>query len=272
MKVEDFLKQQKPYQVKESRYPIRKIKVSEDYVMVFLEEEKIMVSIETYFQYGLKDLKGLDEELYEILKQDEKLTKAYRSCLRKLSARDHTEKQIRDHLHSLELFGQDRDDIIERLKEYGLLDDEKYCISRISWYNRNNLSVKQISQKLSRDGVSEDLITKYVTVDSEEERKKATAIAEKYAGSIKNRPLAARKRMLLNKLMNSGFSYEIAKNIAEGLETAADEDLKLLEKEYRKAQRKYERKYADRDLKQHISAALYAKGFRLEDIRKVMEE
>ena len=272
MKPEDFLKQLKPYQIKECVYPIRRIKVSEDYVTVYLEEEKIMVSIETYFRYGLKDLKGLDDELYGILKKDEKYTKAYRSCLRKLSAKDHTVRQIEDHLRNMELEKQDRAAIIDRLKNYGLLDDEKYCVSRISWYSKNNLSSRQICQKLARDGIDEELIGKYVTVNSEEEARKAKAVAAKYSGSLKNRPLAAKKRMILNKLMASGFSYEIGRDAIADLELDADRDLELLEKEYRKIRRKYEKKYTDFELERHISAALYAKGFRMEDIRKVMEE
>ena len=271
MKAEDLLKRKTP-QIRECVYPIKRIKVKEDYVMVFLEEEKIMVSIEAYFQYGLKDLKGLDEELHEVLKKDEKTTKAYRSCLRKLSARDHTIRQIEDHLSGLGLEKEDRREIIDRLKSYGLLDDERYCISRISWYNRNNLSAKAISQKLNRDGIADDLIRKYVTVNNEEETAKASAVASRYASSLKNKPLAAKKRMILNKLLNSGFSYEIGKEVTDGLEIDTDHDLDLLEKEYRKAYWKYERKYSDFELRQRISAALYAKGFRMEDIRKVMEE
>ena len=78
--------------------------------------------------------------------------------------------------------------------------------------------------------------------------------------------------MILNKLMASGFSYEIGRDAVADLELDADRDLELLEKEYRKIRRKYEKKYTDFELERHISAALYAKGFRMEDIRKVMEE
>ena len=98
MKVEDFLKQNKIEQEIDAVYPIKKIRIDEDSVLLYLEDEKIRISDEAYFSYGIKNLTGLDEELYQKLKDDETLFKAYKSCLRKLSMKDHTVKQIRDFL------------------------------------------------------------------------------------------------------------------------------------------------------------------------------
>ena len=86
MKVEDFLKQNKIEQEIDAVYPIKKIRIDEDSVLLYLEDEKIRISDEAYFSYGIKNLKGLDEELYQKLKDDETLFKAYKSCLRKLRA------------------------------------------------------------------------------------------------------------------------------------------------------------------------------------------
>ena len=85
MKVEDFLKQNRIEQEIDAVYPIKKIRIDEDSVLLYLEDEKIRISDEAYFSYGIKNLKGLDEELYQKLKDDETLFKAYKSCLRKLS-------------------------------------------------------------------------------------------------------------------------------------------------------------------------------------------
>lgn len=272
MKLEDLLKQKETFDETKIVYPIKKIRVSEDYVILNLEEEKIMVSIEAYFRYNLKDRKGLDEELYDILKKDERVTKAYRSCLRKLSARDHTVKQIRDHLHSLDLEREESEEILDRLLTYGLLDDERYCRGRAEMYERNDLSARQIIQKLRKEGIGEDLIEKYVKVNSEGEALKASAVAARSVNATKNRPAEGRKRAILNKLMNSGFSYETSRSAVEGLEIDAKEDMRLLEKEYAKVLKKYEKKYSGYELKQRITAALYSKGFRMEDIRKITEE
>jgi len=272
MKLEDFLKQKDEFKETEILYPIEKIRIHEDHVTLVLPEERITVSVEAYFRYGLKDRKGLDGSLYETLKKDERITKAYRSCLRKLSVRDRTVKQISDHLRTLDLEKEEKEEILSRLETYGLLDDERYCQGRIETYERNDLSAKQISQKLQRDGIGEDLIEKYVKVNSEGEAQKASAVAARYAETLRNKPLPGRKRAVLSKLLSAGFSYDISKTAVESLEMDAEGDLGLLEKEYGKALRKYEKKYSGFELKQRIVSALYSKGFQMEDIRKVTED
>ena len=67
MKVEDFLKENN-IQITDIKYPIKKIKTREDDVLIYLEQEKIVVSIENYFKYSLAKIKGLDEKTYVLLK------------------------------------------------------------------------------------------------------------------------------------------------------------------------------------------------------------
>ena len=74
--------------IKNIKYEIKKIKTYDDYVFIYLDEDKIQVSIDDYFKYNLSKIKGLDENLYNQLKSDETNLKAYRSCLRKLSIKD----------------------------------------------------------------------------------------------------------------------------------------------------------------------------------------
>ncbi len=270
MKVEDFLEKHS-VEIKEDKYPIKKIKVSEDYVMVFLDEDKIMIPIESYFSYGIKNLKGLDDELLKKLKYEEIYLKAYRSCLRKLSVKDLTVKQIRDHLNKTELDEEKKRGIIDKLAEYGMLDDEKYTENKILYYDRSNLSNRQIKEKLKKDGIKEEIINRHLLIDNEREKEKAAVIAEKYARSIKNKSLISKKQSILNKLVSSGYSYEMSKNIINELDLNSDNEIELLKKEYLKAKKKYEKKYSDYELRQRIYGALLNKGFSSDDIKKVME-
>ena len=100
MNVEDFLKTNKPT-VKNIKYKITKIKEKQDGVVLYLDnKEKISVSVEKYFEYGLSSLKGLDQKLYDQLKKEERLFLGYLSCLRKLSIKDFSNKQISVPLHT----------------------------------------------------------------------------------------------------------------------------------------------------------------------------
>ena len=270
MELEEFLKNNKISEVKDIKYPIKKIKATQDYVMIFLDDEKIMISLEAYFKYNVKSLKGLDDNLYSIFKDDEKYLKAYRGCLRKISSKDHSVKQIRDYLYKTELDKATIDSIIDRLKEYKLLDDEKYCINKINYYNNSSLSTKQIKLKLKNDGISEELIKQHLNTNDEMEYAKALKIASKYS-NVKSKSTSALKQSVLTKLVGNGFSYEISKRAVDSLIINNKNELELLRKEYDKALRKYEKKYDNYDLRNHIYAYLINKGFRSDDIKEVME-
>jgi SOS response regulatory protein OraA/RecX len=271
MKVEDFLKENVAEE-KEIRYPIRKIKAYDSYVMVLLDDDKIQISDEAYFRYKIKDLRGLDEELYKTLKDEERLLKAYRGVLRKISSKDQTVKQIDDYLLKKQLNKSERGQIIDKLIDYGLLDDEKYTANRISSLEHAMYSERQIRQKLKNEGISEQLITEHLKKDDGKEFEKARVLAAKYQRSIRNKTAKMKRQAILSRLAGQGYSYEIASKAADALDLQDENEVELINKEYLKAKRRYEKKYEGYDLKNHIVSYLLSRGFDYENITKVTEE
>lgn len=258
--------------VKNIKYRIVKTKELQDGVIIYLDnKDKIHLSVDSYFENAINKQIGLDDKLYEKLKNEERLYLAYRGVLRKLSSKDYTIKQIKDYLYiKKELHKNEVDEIINRLCNYGLLDDDKYCFNRTNYLNRQLLSVKQIKIKLSNEGISKDLIDKYVINNSEDEYAKVNKLVSKYSNSIKNKSTLAIKQNILNKLVNAGYSYDICKETIEKLNIRNDCELDLLKKENVKANKKYSKKYDDYELRSHIYAYLINKGFKSEDIKKVI--
>ena len=273
MKVEDFLNINKTT-LNEVKYKISKIKEKEDGVLIYLDNnEKINVSVENYFRYSLSSIKGLDENLYKLLRDEEIIFLAYKGALRKLSVKDYTVKQIKDYL----IIRKKIDDnnvsiIINKLVEYGLLDDDKYCLNRYSYLNKQLLSNKKIKFKLQKEGISKDLIDKYVININDDEYGKAYKLAVKYSNTIKNKSLNAIKQNILSKIVNAGYSYDAARNAVDKLNLVNPNELLLLNKDYFKAKKKYENKYDGYDLKNHIYSYLVNKGYKTEDIKKEMED
>ena len=252
-------------------YRIIKTKIREDYVFYDLDDGELMISIDAYLDHKMKDRQIIPEDLYLILKEDEKLLKAYRSCLRKLAMKDQSIAQIHDFLLKKELSEKECQQIISRLENYGLLDDEKYAQNKIAYYDRNNLSARRIENKLLNEGISRSLISCYLKIDPQREQAKAKQLAERYVNAYKNSSSKAHKQKVMNKLISDGFTYEIVRTVADSLNFHNENELELLEKEYHKAYSHYSRKYADYDLKKRIYASLLSKGFAGDDIRKVME-
>ena len=255
-------------------YKISKIKESNNYIVLYLDnDEKLYVSIEAYFKHNLANLKGFDNKTYELLKKEENLILGYNTVLKKLSVKDHSIKQIKDFLYLKRKLNSDEvNKIIDKLIQYNLLDDEKYCIERINYLNEQLFSIKQIKNKLKNEGISNELIEKYIVSDSNKEYEKINKLVNKYLNTIKNKSLNAKKQLILNKVVNLGFNYDDVKMAIDSLNIKVDNEYELLKKEYLKIKNKYQRKYESYDLKYRISGYLMNKGFKLEDINKVMEE
>ena len=255
-------------------YKITKIKESNNYIVLYLDNnEKLYVSIEAYFKHNLANLKGFDNKTYELLKKEENLILGYNAVLKKLSIKDHSIKQIKDFLYLKRKLNSDEvNKIIDKLIQYNLLDDEKYCIERINYLNEQLFSIKQIKNKLKNEGISNELIEKYIVSDSNKEYEKVNKLVNKYLNTIKNKSLNAKKQLILNKVVNLGFNYDDVKMAIDNLDIKVDNEYELLKKEYLKIKNKYQRKYESYDLKYRISGYLMNKGFKLEDINKVMEE
>jgi SOS response regulatory protein OraA/RecX len=255
-------------------YKISKIKESNNYIVLYLDNnEKLYVSIEAYFKHNLANLKGFDNKTYELLKKEENLILGYNAVLKKLSIKDHSIKQIKDFLYLKRKLDNDEvNKIIDKLIQYNLLDDEKYCIERINYLNEQLFSIKQIKNKLKNEGISNELIEKYIVSDSNKEYEKVYKLVNKYLNSVKNKSLNAKKQLILNKVVNLGFNYDDVKMAIDSLDIKVDNEYELLKKEYLKIKNKYQRKYESYDLKYRISGYLMNKGFKLEDINKVMEE
>ncbi len=255
-------------------YKITKLKENGNYIVLYLDnKEKLYVSVDSYFKHNLANLKGFDNDTYKLLREEERSILGYNDALRRLSIKDYSIKQIKDYLYlKKKLDNDDVNKIIDKLIKYNLLDDEKYCNARINYLNEQLLSIKQIKNKLKNEGISNELIEKYIVSDSNKEYEKIYKLVNKYLNTIKNKSLNAKKQLILNKVVNLGFNYDDVKMVIDDLDIKVDNEYELLKKEYLKIKNKYQRKYEAYDLKYRINGYLLNKGFKLEDINKVMEE
>lgn len=255
-------------------YLITKIKEKDNGVIIYLDnKEKINISVDNYFKYSINSLKGLNQDLYDLLKNEERIYLGYLCSLRKLSIKDYTNKQIHDFLMIKKSLNEDEIKIIiDKLTSFGLLDDEMYCQNRYNYLCKQLLSYKQIRNKLNKEGINNELIEKYVINNIEQEYDKACKLAIKYSGLVKNKPTNAKRQSILNKLVNAGYSYDTSKSAVDCIKLSNDNELDLLKKEYIKAKEKYSKKYEKYELRKHIYSYLLNKGFVSEDIKSIMEE
>ncbi|MCX7955535.1 MAG: RecX family transcriptional regulator [Patescibacteria group bacterium] len=137
-----------------------------------------------------------------------------------LKFRPRTEKEIRDYLcKKIIKTHWSRDDVekvIEKLKEQGLIDDEKF----VEMYIKNRLLLKPkgknlLKKELILKGINNDLIEKYFSLNQIDEENVAFAILKKRWSRFKNLDFKRKLEKSLRFLVSKGFSYETAKKTFE---------------------------------------------------------
>ena len=94
--------------------------------------------------------------------------KAREAALRKLGSRMRTEKEIRDHLKSLDFSAEDVNDALTFLKEYNYIDDEEYCRQYYAAARRKGWAEYRIIRELEQKGIAAS-IARTVFEDMEDE-------------------------------------------------------------------------------------------------------
>ena len=263
---------------------ITKIEVgkrNKDRVNVFLDEEfAFACSADLVYYYKLsKGKKVNDEFLNEIVSEDNYL-KGKNYALKLLERSYKTEKEITDKLEAKEYEPKAIERIMNFLKEYNFIDDDRYCKlfinEKISSYGRN-----KIKYLLSKKGISDDIIEYRINdIDEDFEKEVAYRLAEKKYKLLISSETNYQKiyKKTGDYLLGRGFSYNILNSILNRIikpqdikqEDKAKGDLKeLAEKRYRIIKKS---ESDSMKIYKKLSAYLMRRGYLWEDIKNTLKE
>lgn len=189
-------------------------------VNVYVDEAfNFACDAELIYKQGIQKDSIIDvEAIKEIVKEDE-FIKCKNSALRTVEKTYKTEKELRDKLTEK---GFEEDTIkraIEFLKEYNLLNDEKYAEMYIKDRLRSQ-GRNKIKYALIRKGVSEDiLLDKLSNIDTEDENDTAFKLAEKKYNILKKKESDKYKlsQKLFRFLLSKGYDYDCCNSIVRRL-------------------------------------------------------
>ncbi len=265
-----------------TKYVVSSVRLKNDYVTVDLksndkEEEKVYLTLEQYYELGLRKDTNLTTSQYDEIKENEPYVLAYRACIRRLANRDYTVKEMYDYLNKhFELPIKTANEIIDKLSERGLLDDYRYCMEKLEYYDNSLMSKKKMVQNLRKVGIPISIIEKLVLNQNstDSELVKAKKLAEKYQNQIHNKSLKMKKQLILKKLINNGFDLEVAKEAVSLLSFQDEtfEEKNLLRKEANKAKIRFERKYEGSTLRNRVFHSLVSKGFNVDAVYAILNE
>lgn len=168
-------------------------------------EYRITTDSDFWSEHYIKDGTDIDEEQWEELADSINYKKAINKCYDLLSRRDHSVKELRQKL----LRTSDEKNCnraIEKMLEYGYLDDEKYAQKLLNYLLQNKkMSRSFIRQEMYKRGLSQDIIS-FVMQDTEIDN--IPTIIDLINTKYRNKMQAENGReKVIQALMRRGFSY-----------------------------------------------------------------
>ena len=210
------------------------------------------------------------------LQRREVILKAWILCIKKLAAKDRTRKEMYDILlKDNTLDAKTMNDMIDKLEEKGYINDQFYLMKHLEKMSDSLEGKQKIIRTLVKKGLPYEMVKEGVDSYSDaSERTKAIRYIKKNEKLMKEGSVKMKKQMLISRLINHGYSFDIAKDVVNNYEFTDDflNDTDSLYKAIQKAIRTYSRKYSGQDLKRMVLNQLIRKGFSSDDVLMAIEE
>ena len=158
-----------------------------------------------------------DNYFFDSVKESAELI-AFNLCVKYISSKLKTEKQIKDYLYKHEFHKDVVDAVIEKLKEYKIIDDKMYAETYIR--SNDKFSKNKVKQKLMSVGVKNDLIGE--TTNEIDDLESCIYHAEKY---LRNKVIDRQTtEKLFRRLTSMGYTWETIKSTLNKLKCDITED------------------------------------------------
>lgn len=195
-------------------------KKNQNRVNIYVDNEYAFAcDAELIYKHGIKKDSSIDvQEISEIVKDDE-FIKCKNSALRTVEKAYKTEKELIDKLKERGFEEDTIYKVLSFLKEYNLINDEKYA----EMYIKDRLRTQgrnKIKYALIRKGISEDILSeKLENIDSEDEDDTAFKLAEKRYNILKKKESDKYKlsQKLFRFLLSKGYDYDCCNKVVRRL-------------------------------------------------------
>ena len=251
---------------------IKKIKILKNKVSITFDKgEKLSVDKDVYTNFYLYEGKQMDKKEYNALVSLNNSNQLLQYALKIRSKAIYSEYQMREKLYNKDASKKDVDKVIKTLKQYDLIDDEAYAYDLTEYYNSLNYGKNKIINKLSDKGIFDETINK-LKFPVSLERRKANNILNKLEKKYEKYNQSQKKSHIYNAYLQLGFDNDLANEMINKIkESSSKEENEKLKSDYQKVKTRLERKYKGQELRQKIIQNLMQKGYRLNDIIKVVK-
>lgn len=252
---------------------ISKIKKASNgkYKLILENNEKITTYDDVILKNNLLYNKEIDSEQLNKLNIDTKYYDIYNKCIKLISTRLRSEKEIVDYLDKNNVVVEQKDIIISDLKKNGLINDRRFTKAFIT--DKLNFSTNgpiKIKNMLIENNIDVSIVNEEMeNVDGLIYLEKIKKIIAKKIKSNKKYSNFMLKQKLMNDLILLGFYRDDINNCFNDIDFGNND---LIETNYDILYKKLCSKYNGNDLYKKIKEKLYQKGFSLSEIDDIMNK
>ena len=228
------------------------------------DKNKIITYDDVILKHNLLFDKELDSSKLNDLNIDTKYYDVYNKCIKYISTKLRSEKEISIYLDKFNIELDDKNKIIEDLKNIGFINDLNFTKAYISdRIYLSNDGPEKIKKLLVEHNIPIEIIEEEISKIDEEiiKEKLSKLISKKIKNNHKDSNYIMRKK-IYNDMINLGYSQSMFNECYESQENNADDNLM---KEFDKWYKKLSKKEQGDSLYLKIKQKLYQKGLYYEE-------
>jgi len=263
----DFYKVMKSQQVDDQVYEVILQSASEKTITLALHEELVI-------KYRLVLGKEVDLEVMQAIYDQLDYGKAYQEALKILTRQAYSASEVKKKLEARKFEAPVIREVLKKLEEVGLLNDEKYTSSYIQHHVLiGKKGPNMLKQELLNKGIAKEIIDyQLATYKEEAQVEHVTKIANQQLNRL-NKKYGPHllKPKIYQYLISKGFNSDIIKKVLDQVELETEVENPILINQIRKLLNKYE-SLEDYEKKRKITQSLMRKGFNYDEIGRVYDQ
>ena len=201
----------------------------------------------------------------------DEVDKLFNLAVKRLIVRDYSPAKLREYLLKKNKNKTVVDQVIKKLEKYQLLNEDElieriieYCDSKHYGYNRIILMLKD--RQISLNKINN------VKLDHQRETKEAVEQAKRLVKRYKKKNTVNLRQSVYSSLIRYGFSEDLASLESSKVSNSPSNELNMLKLDYSKLISRYSLKLKGKELENKLVKSLLSKGYRINDIKKVIKE
>lgn len=238
-----------------------KKKNKDKYEIYFEDGTSLELYEDVIINNGLLINKNIDDSMLEQIKKQNSSSEIYIKCVKYISIRMRSKNEIIEYLIKNGYDKKVIDEVIKKLLQVGLLNEEQFVKSFINdKLLMTNYGPYKIKNELLKHKINEEIIEDNISnIDEEVLNEKIDKIINKYIKTNHKHSAYILKNKIQEQLNTLGYPKYLYQNKIDNINIDNEED--ILQKEIIKEYRKLSKKYSNSELKIKLKQKLYQKGF-----------